>query len=105
MNGFQIDRRICFSALVLEIGQLILPCDDLLRGDVAHRQPAEVGNELRSDNVLLGLPGIRLNPGLYVQCVLLYKAAEHHFQIQRRLAKLITLPRLRLSLGLKSSFL
>jgi len=43
MNSFQINRRVRLALIVLMIQHLILPSDDLLGGDVAHLQLAEVG--------------------------------------------------------------
>ena len=43
VDSFQIDGGVRLAFLVLEVQQLVLPGDDLLGGDIAHFQPAEVG--------------------------------------------------------------
>ena len=46
VDGFEVYGRSGFSVFVLIIHQLVLPCDDLLGGDVRHLQLAEVRQQL-----------------------------------------------------------
>ena len=55
VDGLEINRRIGFALLVLVVQHLVLPGDDLLGGDVAHLQPAEIGQQLSTDDVVLGI--------------------------------------------------
>ena len=87
------------------VQHLVLPGDDLLGGDVAHFQPAEVGEQLGADNMLLCGPSVFLEPGLHIRCVKLHKAFEVHIQIGAGFMNLFTLPSLRLSLSLKTALL
>ena len=56
VDRFEIYGRKRFPVFVLVIHKLVLPCDDLLGGDVAHLQFTEVRQQLGTDDMLLGRP-------------------------------------------------
>ena len=105
VDGLEIHRRVGFTVLVLVVQHLILPGDNLLGGDVAHFELTEVGQQLGSDNVILGGPGVFLEPGFHIRRVEVYEAPEGHIQIGAGLVELFPLPCLRLSLGLEAPLL
>ena len=41
--------------------------DDLLGGDVAHLKSAKVRQQLSTDDVVLGSPGVLLEPGFHIR--------------------------------------
>ena len=69
VDGLEIDWQIGFAMLVLVVHHLILPGDNLLGGDFTHFQFAEIGQQLGADDVVLGGPGIFLEPGLHIGCI------------------------------------
>ena len=105
MNRLEIHRRVGLTVLVFAVQHLILPGDDLLGSDVAHFQPAEVGQQLGTDNVILGGPGVFLEPGFHIRCVEVHKAPEGHVQISAGLVELFALPGLCLPFGLEAPLL
>ena len=105
VDRFEIYGRKGFSVFVLVIHKLVLPCDDLLGGDVAHLQFTEVRQQLGTDDMLLGCPCVFLNAGLHICRVLLHEALESHIQIGSRFIELFTLPSLCFTLGLKTTLL
>ena len=105
MDRFQVHRRVGLAVLVLVVQHLVLPGDDLLSGDVAHFQPAEVGQQLGADDMILGGPGVFLEPGLHIRRVEVHKAPEGHAQIGAGFVELFALPGLSLPFGLEAPFL
>ena len=105
MDRFQVHRRVGLTVLVFVVQHLVLPGDDLLGGDVAHLQPAKVRQQLGTDDMVLGGPGVLLEPGFHIRRVEVYEAPEGHIQIGAGLVELFPLPCLRLSLGLEAPLL
>ena len=105
VDGLEINRRIGFALLVLVVQHLVLPGDDLLGGDVAHFQPAEVGQQFSTDDVLLGSPGVLLESGFHIRRVEVHETLEGHVQIGAGLVELFALPGLCLPFGLEAPFL
>ena len=105
VDRFQVHRRVGLTVLVLVVQHLVLPGDDLLGGDVAHFELTEVGQQLGSDNVILGGPGVFLEPGLHIRRVEFYETAEGHIQIGGGFVELFPFPCLRLPLGLEAPLL
>ena len=105
VDRFQVHRRIGLAVLVLVVQHLVLPGDNLLSGDVAHFQPAEVGQQLGTDDVVFGCPGVLLKPSFHIRCVEIHEALKCHIQISTGLVELFPLPSLRLPLGLEAPLL
>ena len=105
MDRFQVHRRVGLTVLVLVVHHLVLPSDNLLGGNVAHFQLAEVGQQLGTDDVVLGGPGVFLEPGLHIRRVEVHEALKGHIQVGAGLIELFPLPSLRLPLGLEAPFL
>ena len=105
VDGLEVYRGVRIAFLILIVQELVLPCDDLLGGDAAHLQLAEVWQQLGANDMLLSCPGVFLDASLHICRVLLNKALEGHIQIGGCLPKLFTLPSLCLSFGLESSLL
>ena len=76
VDRLQVHRRVGLALLILVVQHLVLPGDDLLGRDVAHFQPAEVRQQLGADDVVLGGPGVFLEPGLHIRRVEVHEAAE-----------------------------
>lgn len=87
------------------VQHLVLPGDNLLGGDVAHFQPAEVGQQLGTDDMVLGGPGVFLEPSFHIRCVEVHETPEGHVQIGAGLVELFALPGLCLPLGLEAPLL
>ena len=66
------------AGVVVGSEHLILPVDHVLAGDVVHAHLAEERDQLRLDDVLLGEPGVLLEPGAHVLFVALDKRLERH---------------------------
>ena len=105
MDRLEVHRRVGFTVLVLVIQHLVLPGDDLLGSNVAHLQPAEVGQQLGTDNMVLSGPGVFLEPGLHIRRVEVHEALKGHVQIGAGLIELFPLPCLCLPLGLEAPLL
>ena len=105
VDRFQVHRRVGLTVLVFVVQHLVLPSDDLLGGDVAHLQPAEVGQQLSTDDVVLGSPGVLLKPGFHIRRVEVHEAPEGHVQIGAGLVELFPLPGLCLPFGLEAPLL
>ena len=105
VDRFQVHRRVGLTVLVFVVQHLVLPSDDLLGGDVAHLQPAEVGQQLSTDDVVLGSPGVLLEPGFHIRRVEVHEAPEGHVQIGAGLVELFPLPGLCLPFGLEAPLL
>ena len=87
------------------VQHLVLPGNDLLSGDVAHLQPAEVGQQLGTDDVILGGPSVFLEPGFHIRRVEVHEALKGHVQIGAGLVELFALLGLCLPFGLKAPLL
>ena len=105
MDRLEVHRRVGFTVLVLVIQHLVLPGDDLLGSNVAHLQPAEVGQQHGTDNMVLSGPGVFLEPGLHIRRVEVHEALKGHVQIGAGLIELFPLPCLCLPLGLEAPLL
>ena len=105
MDRFQVHRRVGLTVLVFVVQHLVLPGDDLLGGDVAHLQPAKVRQQLGTDDMVLGGPGVLLEPGFHIRRVEVYEAPEGHIQIGAGLVELFPLPGLCLPFGLEAPLL
>ena len=105
VDGFQVHRRVGLSIFVLVVQHLVLPGDDLLGGDVAHLELAKVGQQLGADDVILGGPGVFLEPGFHVCRIEVHEALEGHIQIGGGFVELFPFPCLRLPLGLETPLL
>ena len=105
VDRFQVHRRVGLAVLVLVVQHLVLPGDNLLGSDVTHFKLAEVGQQLGADDVVLGGPGVFLEPGFHIRRVEVHKAPEGHIQVGTGLVELFPLPCLRLSLGLEAPLL
>ena len=105
VDRFQVHRRVGLTVLVFVVQHLVLPSDDLLGGDVAHLQPAEVGQQLGADDMVLGSPGVLLEPGFHIRRVEVHETLEGHVQISAGLVELFALPGLCLPLGLEAPLL
>ena len=105
VDGLEIDRRIGLAVLVLVVQHLILPGDNLLGCDFTHFQFAEIGQQLGTDDMFLGGPGILLEPGFYVCRVEVHEALKGHVQVGSGFIKLLPLPCLCLPLGLEAPLL
>ena len=105
VDGLEIDRRIGLALLVLVVHHLILPGDDLLSRDFTHFQFTEIGQQLGADDMILGGPGVFLEPGFHVCRIEVHETFEGHVQIGGRFVELLSLPCLCLPLSLKSPLL
>ena len=105
VDGFEIHRRVGLAVFVLVVQHLVLPGDDLLGGDVAHFELTEVGQQLGADDVILGGPGVFLEPGFHVCRIEVHEALEGHIQIGGGFVELFPFPCLRLPLGLETPLL
>ena len=105
MNRLEIHRRVGLTVLVFVVQHLVLPGDDLLGGDVTHFQPAEVWQQLGTDDVVLGGPSVLLEPGFHIRRVEIHEALKGHVQIGAGLVELFALPGLCLPFGLEAPLL
>ena len=103
VDGSQVNRGVGLPVFVLAVHQLVLPGDDLLRGDAAELQLSEVRQQLCPDDVLLVVPGIFLQAGFHVLGVVVDEAGEGHVHIRRDLVQLLALPGLGLPPGGKAA--
>ena len=76
-----------------------------MRCDRRQLQLAEVGQYLRSDDMILGVSRVLFDTVLRVGGVLLHKAGKGHIQICCNLAELFSLPCLRFSFGFEATLL
>lgn len=105
MNRLEIHRRVKLTVLIFMVQHLVLPGDDLLGSDVAHFQPAKARQQLSTNNMVLGGPGVLLRAGFHIRCVEIHEAPEGHIQIGAGLVKLFAFPGLCLPFGLEASLL
>ena len=105
VDGLEIDRRIGLALLVLVVHHLVLPSDDLLSRDFTHFQFTEIGQQLGADDMILGGPGVFLEPGFHVCRIEVHETFEGHVQIGGRFVELFPFPCLRLPLGLEATLL
>ena len=73
VQGFEVGSRVGLALLVPVGQQLVLPCDHVLGGDLANLPLAKVGQNFLLDDVLLGQPGVLLEPGFHILGVKLGK--------------------------------
>ena len=99
MYRLEVHRRIGLPVLVPAVQHLVLPGQDVLRLNLRNLALAEVRQQLRADDVFLGVPGVLLDAALHVGGIDLHKAGKGHIEIALRLVHLLALPGQRLSLG------
>ena len=92
VERFQIDRRIRISVLILAVQHFVLPCDDIFGLNIIDLSLPEIRENLRAENMILGMPGVFLDPTLHICRIGLYEAGKGHIQIRFRLIELFTLP-------------
>ncbi len=102
VDRFPVHWRVGLAIFVLVVQHLVI---DLLGGDVTHFQPAEIGQQLGTDDVVLGGPGVFFESVFHIRCVEVHEAPEGHIQVGAGLVELFPLPSLCFSFGLEAPFL
>ena len=92
VERFQINGRICFPVLVPGIDHLVLPGNHVFWLNLVDLPGPEIRQNFCPQDVLLGMPGVLLDPAFHIFGIKLYKAAEGHIQIGLCLAKLLSFP-------------
>lgn len=103
VQGFEVGSRVGLALLVPVGQQLVLPCDHVLGGDLANLPLAKVGQNFLLDDVLLGQPGVLLEPGFHILGVKLGKGFKGHIQVAGGLHLETALPLLGLPFGGKAT--
>lgn len=102
--GSQVGAAVRLPLVVVRAHHPVLPVNHVFGGDVAHPLRPEERHYLRADDVLLGEPGVELEPWPHVFGVPLHERLEGHRHGPVGRGQEISLPRQGIALGREPPF-
>ena len=105
VQRLQINGGVGLTVFIPMIDHLVLPGYYVLGRDITHLAPAEIRQDFRPEDMLLGVPGILLDTEFHILRVEVEEAAEGHGEIGFDLVQLLPFPELGFAFGSETALL